>query len=263
MFPVFDILNVILLGIIEAATEFLPISSTGHLILANEFINFSSQISKEFIKTFDVVIQLGAILAVIVFYRKKFIPDNKNILLWKKIVLAVIPALFLGFLLNDFIESALFNPHTVAIALIIGGIIILFVENKTMSDKITDLEKIDYKTAIKIGFIQCLAMIPGTSRSAATIIGARLLGSSRMIAAEFSFFLAVPTMIAASGYTLLKNGWQMTGFELIILSIGFVVSFILALLVIKLFLKYISNHDFKLFGYYRIILGIIVLIYFL
>jgi undecaprenyl-diphosphatase len=259
MFPVFDIFVSIILGIVEALTEFLPISSTGHLILVNQFLNFSQNIDEQFTYTFDVVIQLGAILAVVVYFFKRF----NNIELWKKIIYAVIPALIIGFLLSDIIEDLLFNPYIVAVALIIGGIIILVIESKKNIDKIDQVEKINYKKALLIGLIQCLAMIPGTSRSAATIIGGRLLGASRLAAAEFSFFLAIPTMIAASGYSLLKSSSSFTSTEYIILAVGFIVSFLGALLVIKFFLQYITKHDFKIFGYYRIVLGIIVLIYFI
>ena len=259
MFLAFNILVSIILGIVEGLTEFLPISSTGHLILVNQFLNFTQNISEQFTYIFDVIIQLGAILAVIVYFRQRL----KNIYLWKKVIYAVIPALIIGALLGDYIEKLLFNPYTVAIALIIGGIIIFFVENKKNIDKIDQVEKITYKKALAIGLIQCLAMIPGTSRSAATIIGGRLLGASRIAAAEFSFFLAIPTMIAASGYSLLKSGFDLNGTEIIILTIGFIISFVAALLVVKYFLKYISHHDFKIFGYYRIVLGILVLVYFI
>lgn len=259
MFPVFDFLTSIIFGIVEGLTEFLPISSTGHLILVNQFLNFSQNISAEFNYTFAIIIQLGAIIAVMVYFRQRL----KNIYLWKKVIYAVIPALIIGALLGDYIEELLFNPYTVAIALVFGGIILLLVENKKNTDKFDQVEKISYKKALAIGLIQCVAMIPGTSRSAATIIGGRLLGASRLAAAEFSFFLAIPTMIAASGYSLLKSGLDLSDVEIIILVIGFIVSFFTALLVVKYFMKYISAHDFKIFGYYRIVLGIIVLIYFL
>lgn len=263
MFPVFNILVSIILGIVEGLTEFLPISSTGHLILVNQFLDFTESVSREFTYIFDVVIQLGAILAIVVFFRHKLKPNKDNRILWQKVLIAVAPALFFGFLLSDFIEKTLFNPFTVAVALIIGGIIILIAESRKKTEQIVDLKDLNYKKAFYIGLIQCLAMIPGTSRSAATIIGGRLLGASRMAAAEFSFFLAIPTMIAASGYSLLKSGSYFNGTEIIILIIGFIVSFFTALLVVKYFLKYISHHDFKIFGYYRIIFGLIVLLYFI
>lgn len=204
-----DFLSALILGIVEGITEFLPISSTGHLIIVNQFVGFTEQ----FANMFNVVIQLGAILSVVVYFRKRLIPsgrirsaENQRIFaLWKKTIAGVIPALAIGFLLGDYIEERLFNTTVVALALIVGGIILLYIENRRPLNRITSVEHLTYKTAVLIGFIQCLAMIPGTSRSAATIIGAMLLGASRVVAAEFSFFLAIPTMAAASGYTLLKD----------------------------------------------------------
>lgn len=257
----------IILGIIEGLTEFLPISSTGHLILANEFVNFTGS----FAKMFDVVIQLGAILSVIVYFRKRLFPwgtdktyvEKKKILsLWGKTIVGVFPALLIGATFGKIVEDKLFNPIVVSITLLIGGIILIYIERRTIKSKITTIDLLNYRTAFYIGIIQCLAMIPGTSRSAATIIGAMLLGASRIVAAEFSFYLAIPTMIAASAYSLLKTGLTMTSNELQLLIIGFVVSFIVALLVISRFMNYISRKDFKPFGYYRIILGILVLLYF-
>jgi len=261
-----DFLSSLILGVVEGITEFLPISSTGHLIIVNQFVGFSEQ----FTKMFDVVIQLGAILAVVVYFWKRLIPSPHNYRtinqgiydLWKKTIVAVIPALVIGALAGDYIEERLFNTTVVALALIFGGIILVYIENRKPLNRISSVDHLTYKTALFIGFIQCLAMIPGTSRSAATIIGAMLLGTTRVVAAEFSFFLAIPTMVAASGYTLLKSGSLLTTHEFLVVAVGFIVSFVVALLVIAGFMNYISKRDFKPFGYYRIVLGIIVLAYF-
>lgn len=261
-----DFLSALILGIVEGITEFLPISSTGHLIIVNQFVGFTEQ----FANMFNVVIQLGAILSVVVYFRKRLIPsgrirsaENQRIFaLWKKTIAGVIPALVIGFLLGGYIEERLFNTTVVALALIVGGIILLYIENRRPINRITSIEHLTYRTAVLIGFIQCLAMIPGTSRSAATIIGAMLLGASRVVAAEFSFFLAIPTMAAASGYTLLKSGSMLSTHEFLIVAVGFIVSFVVAWAVIAGLMNYISKRDFKPFGYYRIVLGIIVLAYF-
>ncbi|WP_242833079.1 undecaprenyl-diphosphate phosphatase [Desulfosporosinus acidiphilus] len=261
------IIKAIILGIVEGITEFLPVSSTGHLIIVNEFINFTGN----FAKMFDVIIQLGAILSVVVYFWHKLFPFGKHKSrlekaeiwdIWKKTIVGVLPALFIGAIFGKRIEDKLFTPIVVALALLIGGIILIIIESKNKGGKINSIKQLSFKTALSIGFIQCLAMIPGTSRSAATIIGAMLLGSTRLVAAEFSFFLAIPTMVAASGYSLLKIGFGLTSNEMLLLAIGFVVSFIVALFVISGFMNYISKRDFKLFGYYRIILGILVLVYF-
>jgi undecaprenyl-diphosphatase len=263
-----DIVKAIILGIVEGITEFLPISSTGHLILVNQFITFDEQ----FTKMFDIVIQLGAILSVVVYFRKRlftFVRENGSYFqsqtadLWKKAFVGVVPALVIGALLGKRIQDSLFNSTTVALALVIGGIALILLENRKQGEKISSIALLDYKTVLLIGLIQCLAMIPGTSRSAATIIGAMVLGCSRLVAAEFSFFLAIPTLFAASAYSLLKTGFTMTSEEIVVLGVGFVVSFIVALLVIAGFMKFISRHDFKPFGYYRIVLGCIILAFFL
>jgi len=261
-----DFLSALILGIVEGITEFLPISSTGHLIIVNQFVGFTEQ----FTNMFDVVIQLGAILSVVVYFRKRLIPSGHNYHsinhriydLWKKTLVGVIPALAIGALVGDYIEERLFNTTVVALALIVGGIILVYIENRRPLNRITSVEHLTYKTALLIGLIQCLAMIPGTSRSAATIIGAMLLGASRVVAAEFSFFLAIPTMVAASGYTLLKSGTLLTSHEFLVVACGFIVSFVVAWLAIAGLMNYISKRDFKPFGYYRIMLGIIVLAYF-
>jgi len=256
------ILKAIILGIVEGLTEFLPISSTGHLILINQFLSFD----KDFTILFDIVIQLGAILAVLVYFWKKLWPFSQDqtkqkeiIGIWSKILIAVSPALIIGALFSNPIEEKLFNPTTVVITLISGGLILLFVERKNKLSPINSVAEIGYQTALAIGLFQCLAIIPGTSRSAATIIGAILLGTSRLAATEFSFFLAIPTMIAASGYSLFKHGLTMSVSEAIMLVIGFIVSFLTALLIIKFFLSYIQKHSFKIFGYYRIILGLLII----
>lgn len=257
----------ILLGIVEGITEFLPISSTGHLILTNEFI----RMDKEFANTFDVVIQLGAILSVIVYFwdrlfpfsPKKTIEQRKETWnLWMKTVVGVLPAIVIGLLFADKIEELLFNSYVVASALIIGGIILLLIEKSQRNVKFDSVKALTIGTAVRIGFIQCLAMIPGTSRSAATILGAMALGASRAVAAEFSFFLAIPTMVGASSYSLMKSGFALTAQQWQILGVGFVVSFLVAWAVIAIFMNYIRRNDFKPFAYYRIVLGILVFAYF-
>jgi undecaprenyl-diphosphatase len=259
-------LSAIILGVVEGFTEFLPISSTGHLILVNQFITFD----KNFTLLFDIVIQLGAILAVVIFFWKRLWPftkdaeENRRIwTIWFKTLVGVLPAIILGALFASKIEEKLFNPWTVAIALLIGGIIILIVEKLNHNPKITSIKDLSFKTAFFIGLIQCLSMIPGTSRSGATIIGAIILGTSRVVATEFSFFLAIPTMIAATGYSLLKYHSLLNTSQLYALMVGFIISFLVALAVIKFFINYVQKHNFKIFGYYRIILGIIIIAYFL
>lgn len=258
----FEIFKAIILGIVEGVTEFLPISSTGHLILVNQFLSFNGS----FTQLFDVVIQFGAILAVATYFWSRLFPfhgtkDTQNVAiqLWKRIIVAVIPALILGAFLGDFIEEILFNPVVVGIALVIGGVIFLVVDTKGNSPRINAVQEISFGTAFGIGLVQCLALIPGTSRAAATIIGAIFLGASRVVAVEFSFFLAIPTMIAASVYSFLKHGTSLAGSEYAILLVGFLVSFLTALTVTKFLLQYIQSHNFKAFGYYRIALGALVL----
>jgi len=259
-------LSAVILGIVEGITEFLPISSTGHLILINQFISFD----KNFTLVFDIVIQLGAILAVLFYFRRKLWPFSKNpeeqkksLNIWYKTIVGVLPAIFFGYLFANVIEEKLFNPWAVAIALLIGGLIILFIEKKYREPKITSIENLSFKTALLIGFVQCLAMIPGTSRSAATIMGAMVFGASRLVATEFSFFLAIPTMVAASGYSLIKYGAFFSVSQSLVLLIGFIISFVVALAVIRFLISYIKTNNFKIFGYYRVILGIIILVYFL
>lgn len=261
-----NLLTAILLGIIEGITEFLPISSTGHLILVEQF----ARLPEHFDAMFTVVIQVGAIFSVIVYFRRELIPVGKNnpintkriLDIWKKIIIAVIPALIIGALIGKNIEEWLFHPEVVAFMLILGGLILILIENKHKSVTITTISDLSYRTALYIGFIQCIAMIPGTSRSAATIIGAMLLGSSRVVAAEFSFFLAIPTMLAASAYSLFMHANALKFSEWILLLVGLFTSFVVAMGVIAFFMNYIRKKDFKLFGYYRIILGILVILYF-
>ncbi len=261
-----DIVKSIILGVVEGITEFLPISSTGHLILVNEWLSFKPS----FTVMFDVVVQLGAILAVIIIFWKKLWPFGKDRVerpkifnLWHKTITGVVPALVLGALFGGFIEEKLFNPLVVAVALVLGGIILILVEKRqAAASPILSVKDISYPTAFYIGLCQSLAMIPGTSRAAATIIGAMLLGVSRSAAVEFSFFLAIPTMLAASVYSLWKHGITMTGNEFIILTVGFIAAFLTAWAVIKFFLRYIQTHDFKIFGYYRIALGLLILLLF-
>ncbi|MGL4338173.1 MAG: undecaprenyl-diphosphate phosphatase [Turicibacter sp.] len=269
MFEFIEILKAILLGVVEGITEWLPISSTGHLILVSEFIKFD--FSQHFINTFNTVIQLGAILAVLVVFFNKLNPIDfrksvgdrkKTWSIWFKVVVAVIPSAVIGLLFDDIIEAKFFNPTVVATMLIAYGIIMILLENGKHKPKVNDFEELSFGRAIGIGLFQCLALIPGTSRSAATIIGAMYLGTSRYIAAEFSFFLAIPTMFGATALKLIKGGASFGGFEWIILGIGTLVSFIVSIFAIKFLMDYIKKHDFKVFGYYRIILGIAVLAYF-
>ncbi len=257
----------VILGIVEGITEFLPISSTGHLIIVNKFVDFTG----DFATMFDVVIQLGAILSVVIVFWDKLFPFKKGrsaeevkivFSVWFKVCVGVIPALVIGALMGSTIKKYLFNPVTVSIALVIGGIILIYIERKKRVSIINSISELPYKTAFFIGMIQCLGMVPGTSRSAATIIGAMLLGLSRVSAAEFSFFLAIPTMTAASAYSIMKLGRMLTPDEMKIAALGFLVSFLVAWLVIKIFIKYITSNDFKPFGYYRIILGVTILLYY-
>ncbi len=262
------ILKTILLGIVEGITEFLPVSSTGHMIIVEEFIKLSE--NSAFTDAFMVIIQLGAILSVIVSFWHTLWPfsgspeeKQKKWILWSKVVVGVLPAVVIGLKFDDLIEEKLFNSLTVATTLIIYGVVLIVMEHfnaKKKSFKVTNIDQLSYKAAVAIGFFQCLAMVPGTSRSAATIIGGILLGLNRAVAAEFSFFLAIPTMFGATLLKIIKVGVDFTAFEWSLIGLGFLVSFVVALLVIKVFMNYIRHKDFKIFGYYRIVLGIIVLI---
>lgn len=264
-----EIFKAIILGIVQGITEWLPVSSTGHMILVDEFLKMN--MSDTFISTFLVVIQFGSILAVLVIFFKKLNPfdssktkiqKNETIDLWIKVIIAVIPSGIIGVLFEDQIDALFFNPTTVAIALIVYGVIMIALENRNKKPLYSDFSQVTYKLALGIGLFQCLALIPGTSRSGSTIIGAVLLGTSRYVATEFSFFLAVPTMLGASALKLVKTGFDFTGFEWLVLATGSIVAFVVSILAIKFLLDYIKKHDFKAFGYYRIVLGVIVLAYF-
>ncbi|ULQ49191.1 undecaprenyl-diphosphate phosphatase [Liquorilactobacillus nagelii] len=271
----FDIIKAIILGIVEGITEFLPISSTGHLVLVDEFIKL--QQSKQFIDMFNVVIQLGAIMAVVIIYFHKLNPwspkksrlEKKNTwTLWKKVIIAVIPSVVVGLPLNDWMDEHLMNWQVVSAALIIYGILFILIENhnKDTTPRYADLNTLPYSTAIAIGICQVLSLVPGTSRSGSTILGAITIGTSRYVATEFSFFLAIPTMFGASFLKLLKyfmHGGSLAGLPGIVLLVGVVVSFVVAYLSIRFLLNYIKKNDFKAFGWYRIILGIVVIGYFM
>lgn len=289
---ILDFLKVVILSIVEGMTEFLPVSSTGHLILFNEFVKLKPE---DFANAFSVIIQLGAILSVVVIYFRRLNPwdlektskyfpknykklngqsrlyfrlthpDKRTIGLWIRVIVGILPAMVLGLLFDDIIDKYLFKPTVVATTLLVWGLIIIFVEMKNKNSKkakIDNINMVSYKTVFLIGFFQALAMIPGTSRSAATIMGAMLLGLSRSAAAEFSFFLAIPTMAGATILKVWKNLSGFTGYQWILIILGMVLSFVVAYVVIKKFMTYIQKHDFIPFGIYRIILSIIVFVYF-
>lgn len=269
-----EFLKVIFLGIVEGITEWLPISSTGHMLLVDEFLQLNA--SDNFKEMFFVVIQLGAILAVVLLFWKKMWPfgfdkEEKKLIIkkrtfstWFKVVVACVPGAIVTLLFDNFVEAHLHTPFVIAAALIVYGVLFIVVENrnKTVQPKVQRLRDIDYKTALLIGLFQVLSIIPGTSRSGATIVGALIIGVSRTAAAEFTFFLAVPVMIGLSFIKLLKFGLVFTGTETAILLVGSVTAFLVSLFVIKFLMSYIKKHDFKLFGWYRIVLGVIVMIYF-
>ncbi|MDO5089691.1 MAG: undecaprenyl-diphosphate phosphatase [Leptotrichiaceae bacterium] len=264
----FDILKVVILSIVEGLTEFIPVSSTGHMIIADSFLKLSD--NEIFVNAFKIIIQLGAIMSVVVYFWKKLWPFSKNltkeesreiILKWTKIIIAVLPAVVLGLLFDDIIDKYFFNPLVVSLMLVFYGAVLIWIETgKKKAGGITDIGNLPILKAISIGMFQCLAMIPGTSRSAVTIIGGILLGLSRVAATEFSFFLAIPTMMGATMLKVVKIGTKLTGYEWFLIAAGFILSFIFAYGVIKVFMDYIKKHDFKIFGYYRIVLGIIVFI---
>ncbi len=268
-----DVLKVIFLGIVEGITEWLPVSSTGHMLLVDEFIKLN--ITPEFKEMFFVVIQLGAILAVVLIFWNKMFPfqfsdKRKPIIkydifsMWFKVVVACIPGAVVTLLFDDFIEAHLHTAVVIALTLIIYGVAFIVVENRNRHrrPKIRKLNEITYQTAFIIGLFQVLSIIPGTSRSGSTIIGALIIGVSRVAAAEFTFFLAVPVMFGLSFIKLIKFGFAFTGAEVATLAIGTITAFVVSLFAVKFLMGYVKKHDFKVFGIYRIILGIIVLIYF-
>lgn len=276
-----NILKSVILGIIEGITEWLPISSTGHLILADEFIRLD--MSEEFMQMFNVVIQLGAILAVVVLFWKKIWPFTlqktrgysyitkgggyikKDIMdMWFKVVVAILPAALIGIPLDDYFEEHFHNYIVVSAALIVYGVLFIVVEriNRDRKPKINNVPRLTYQTAFLIGCFQALSLIPGTSRSGSTILGAIILGVSRVAAAEFSFFMAVPVMFGASFIKLLKFGFHFSGTEFLILAVGMITAFLVSLVILKFLMNYIKKHDFSVFGYYRIVLGLLVIGYF-
>ncbi len=266
---IIEYLKVILLGIVEGITEWLPISSTGHMMLVEYFIKLN--MSEEFKTMFFVLIQLGAILAVIILYFNKIMPFDlsanfaikKDVMqLWYKILVACVPAGVIGILFDDELDRIFYNAPTIVFTLIFYGVIMIWIENrnKGLKPRIRSLDKITYRVALLIGIFQLLALIPGTSRSGATIIGAILIGASRTIAAEFTFFLAIPVMFGASFVKLIKFGFDFTGTEISMLILGMVVAFVVSILAIKFLMQYIKKNDFKAFGWYRIILGSIILV---
>ena len=266
------ILKTVILGIVEGITEWLPISSTGHLILVDEFINLN--VSGAFKEMFDVVIQLGAIMAVVVLYFHKLNPlsPKKNraqkhdtMVLWYKVIIAVLPAAVIGILFDDAIHDRFFNPIVVSATLIIYGILFIVIENhneRSRRREMNSLKGLTYRMAFIIGVFQVLSLIPGTSRSGATIVGGILIGCSRTVAAEFSFFLGIPVMFGASLLKIVKFGFAFTGTELLVLAVGMIVSFLVSIVAIKFLMGYVKRHDFKAFGVYRIILGVLVIGYF-
>ncbi len=266
-----EILKAILLGIIEGFTEWLPISSTGHMILANEFIQLN--MGAAFKEMFLVVVQLGAILAVVLLYFQKLNPfaagktaeERKDTLtLWLKVLVACLPAAIIALPFEDQIDALFFNYQTVTITLILYGILFLLLErrNRGKTFRINDFSALDYKTALLIGLFQVLSVIPGTSRSGATILGAMLIGTSRAVAAEFSFFLAIPVMAGASLLKIVKFGLAFSGLEVLVLLAGMAAAFVISLLAIRFLMGYIRKHDFTVFGIYRIVLGVLVALYF-
>ena len=265
-----ELLKTVVLGIVEGLTECLPISSTGHMILVDEFIKLD--VSKSFMDMFLVVIQLGAILAVVVLNFEKLNPFSSwksswekraTWQLWYKVILACVPAAVIGLLFNKFMEEHFMTAPVVAATLIFYGVMFLVVEsyNKRRTPRVREIERLDYKTAFIIGLFQVLSLVPGTSRSGATILGGILFGTSRYVAAEFTFFLAIPVMFGASLLKMVKFGWHYTGSEILILVVGMATAFVVSILSIKFLLRYIKNNDFKAFGWYRIVLGIIVVLY--
>lgn len=277
---IWEILKAVLQGIVQGITEWLPISSTGHMLLLNDFIQMTVSDdpvrNEAFFNLFKVVVQFGSILAVIVLFFHKLNPlsSKKSLterrdtwMLWWKVLIASIPAAVIGLLFDDIIDSTLSQWYVIAATLIIYGVLFIVMESRHKQPRINNFSQMDYRTVLLIGVCQMLALIPGTSRSGATIVGAVMLGCSRYVAAEFSFFMAIPVMLGASGLKMFKflfeNGFGFTGTELAVLLTGTIVAFVVSLLAIKFLMNYIKKHDFKVFGYYRIILAILVILYFL
>ena len=267
---IMELIKTILFGVVEGLTEWLPVSSTGHMILVDEFVRLD--VSKQFMDMFLVVIQLGAILAVVALNFEKLNPwsswksrqeKKETVRLWSKVILACLPAAVIGLLFNDYMEKHFMTAPVVSFTLILYGILFIVVENynKPRRPRISDLSRLDYKTAFIIGVFQVLSLVPGTSRSGATILGGILFGASRYVAAEFTFFLAIPVMFGASLLKMVKFGFHYTGAEIIILIVDMVTAFIVSILSIKFLLSYIKTNDFKAFGWYRIALGLVVLAY--
>jgi undecaprenyl-diphosphatase len=263
---IYALIQSVILGLVEGLTEFLPISSTGHLIIAGDLLSYTGEQAK----TFEICIQLGAILAVCWHYRARLIRVIAGLSSQESaqrfalnLIVGVLPAAIFGLLLHKTIKAHLFNPVVVAIAFIVGGLIILLVERRERPPRITSVDDMDWRDALKLGFFQVFALIPGTSRSGATIIGGLLSGLSRQAATEFSFFLAIPTMFMATGYDVYKSWQHLAGADLAFFAVGFLTAFFSALLAIKGLLRYVAHHNFRAFAYYRIVFGIFALIYFL
>ena len=268
---IIEILKVIVLGMVEGFTEWLPISSTGHLILINQLIHLD--VSPEFMEMFRVVIQLGAILAVVMLYFDRLNPLSRSkrgdqrrvaLILWSKIIVACVPAAILGKLLDDWMDAHLYNGLVVSIMLVVYGILFILIENRNQTSKpqITKMWQLNYQTALYIGMFQVLALIPGTSRSGVTILGAVILGCSRAVAAEFSFFVGIPVMLGASLLKLAKFGFRFSNAEILYLVLGMAVAFVVSVYSIRFLMSWVKKNDFKVFGYYRIVLGVIVLIWY-
>ena len=268
---IIEILKVIVLGLVEGFTEWLPISSTGHLILINQLIHLD--VSPEFMEMFRVVIQLGAILAVVMLYFDRLNPLSRSkrgdqrrvaLTLWSKIIVACIPAAILGKLLDDWMDAHLYNGLVVSIMLVVYGVLFILIENRNQTSKpqITKMWQLNYQTALYIGMFQVLALIPGTSRSGVTILGAVILGCSRAVAAEFSFFVGIPVMLGASLLKLAKFGFRFSNAEILYLVLGMAVAFLVSVYSIRFLMSWVKKNDFKVFGYYRIVLGVIVLIWY-
>ena len=279
---IWEILKAVLQGIVQGITEWLPISSTGHLILVDEFIHMTVSSdpvrNADFFNLFKVLIQLGSIIAVIVLYfhklnplstKKTEIQQRDTWMLWLKVLIASIPAGVIGFLFDDIVDDYLSEWYVIAATLVIYGVLFLVVERRYLTPRVNSFEQLDYRTVLIIGVFQMLALIPGTSRSGATIVGAVMLGCSRYVAAEFSFFMAIPAMLGASGVKLVKfilehreEGLNFTGTEMAVLITGMLVAFLVSVVVIKFLMSYIKKHDFKVFGYYRLALALLVILYF-